>query len=78
MRDKIIYEKTLALFNNECALCHNNQVAMHHIRYGSCGRQTYIGNVIPLCERCHRMVHTNKRKYQPMLIKIIDKKMEEL
>lgn len=77
MRDKIIYEKTLALFGGVCALCGNNQVAMHHIRYGACGRKTYMGNVIPLCERCHRLVHTNKRKYQPELIRIIDKKMEE-
>ena len=76
-RDKIIYKKTLALFDGTCAICGNNQVAMHHIRYGACGRKTYMGNVIPLCEKHHRLVHTNKRKYQPMLIKMIERKMEE-
>ena len=76
MKDKQVYQKTLELFNNECALCGNNEVAMHHIRYGACGRKTYMGNVIPLCERCHRLVHSNKRKYQPMLIKIIDERLE--
>lgn len=76
MKDKEVYKKTLELFNNECALCHNNQVALHHIRYGMYGRKTYLGNVIPLCERCHRMVHTNKRKYQPMLIKIINERLK--
>ena len=78
MKDKQVYEKTSQLFNNECAICGNNQIAMHHIRYGSCGRKTYMGNVIPLCERHHRLVHTNKKKYQPMLIDLINKKMEGL
>lgn len=76
MKDKEVYKKTSELFNNECALCHNNQIAMHHIRYGACGRKTYMGNVIPLCERCHRLVHTNKKKYQPILIEIIEKRLK--
>lgn len=75
MKDKEVYQKTLELFDGVCAICGNNQVALHHIRYGSCGRKTYMGNVIPLCEYHHRLVHTNKRKYQSKLIEIIDKKM---
>lgn len=74
--DKEIYKKTLNLFNGLCAICGNNQVAMHHIRYGACGRKTYMGNVIPLCEYHHRLVHSNKKKYQPMLIQIINEKIE--
>ena len=73
--EKEVYDKTLELFNNECAICHNNQVALHHIRYGACGRHTYMGNVIPLCPNCHRLVHTNKKKYQPILIEIINEKL---
>lgn len=76
-REKLIYNKTKDLFNGECAICGNNEVAMHHIRYGARGRETYMGNIIPLCPYHHRLVHTNKKKYQPMLIEIIDKKMEE-
>lgn len=75
-QEKAIYKKTLELFDGLCAICKNNQVALHHIRYGACGRKTYMGNVIPLCERHHRLVHTNKKKYQPMLIDLINKKME--
>lgn len=77
MTDKEVYKKTLELFNGVCAICGNNQIAMHHIRYGACGRKTYMGNVIPLCEYHHRLVHTNKKKYQPMLIELINKKIEK-
>ena len=77
MKDKQVYEKTSQLFNNECAICGNNQVALHHIRYGACGRKTYMGNVIPLCPYHHAMVHSNKKMYQPMLIKIIDERLKD-
>lgn len=76
LTDKEVYKETLNLFNGLCAICGNNQVAMHHIRYGACGRKTYMGNVIPLCDYHHRLVHSNKKKYQPMLIDIINKKIE--
>ena len=77
--EKEAYEKTIELYNGQCALCGNPNIAMHHIRYGGLygGRKTYLGNVIPLCERHHRLVHTNKDKYMPMLIDMIDKKLLE-
>lgn len=79
MKDKEVYEKTLELFDGVCAICGSNQVALHHIRYGGIygGRKTYMGNVIPLCPYHHRLVHTNKKKYMPILIKIVDKKIKE-
>jgi len=70
-KEKQVYEKTLALFDGCCAMCGNPEIAMHHIRYGACGRKTYMGNVIPLCPFHHRLVHTSKKAYQPMLIEII-------
>lgn len=78
MTDKQVYNKTLELFDGKCAICGNPNVALHHIRYGGLygGRKTYMGNVIPLCEKHHRLVHTNKNKYMPKLIELIDKKME--
>ena len=77
MKNKEVYQKTLELFNNRCAICGNNQVHLHHVRYGGLygGRKTYMGNVIPLCKKHHDLVHTDKNKYMPMLIKIIDKKI---
>lgn len=77
IQEKETYKKTLEMFDNGCAICGNNQVALHHIRYGMCGRKTYMGNVIPLCNYHHKLVHSNKKLYQPMLIKIIDEKIKE-
>lgn len=78
MKDKQVYEKTLELFGGCCALCGSPYVQLHHIRYGGLygGRKTYMGNVIPLCKEHHDLVHTNKKKYMPMLIGIVDKKLE--
>lgn len=77
--EKEVYEKTKELYNGRCAICGNNNIHLHHIRYGGLygGRKTYLGNVIPLCEKHHRLVHTNKRKYMPELIEMIDKKLQK-
>lgn len=77
MTEKQIYEKTLDMFNKCCAICGKPNPQLHHIRYGACGRKTYMGNVIPLCLYCHNLVHTNKKKYQPILIDLINKRMSE-
>jgi hypothetical protein len=73
MKDELVYQKTKELFHG-CAFCGNPEVAMHHIRYGGLfgGRKTYMGNVIPLCDKHHKLVHTNKKKYMPMLIDMIN------
>ena len=75
--EKEVYQKTIELYNGLCAICGNPNIAMHHIRYGGLygGRKTYMGNVIPLCEKHHRLVHTNKDKYMPILIDMIDRKI---
>lgn len=73
--EKEVYKKTIELYNGRCAICGNNQIQLHHIRYGACGRKTYLGNVIPLCKQHHDLVHTNKRKYQPILIDMINRKI---
>ena len=76
--EKKVYKDTLELFNYKCAICGSNQIHLHHIRYGGLygGRKTYMGNVIPLCKKHHDMVHINKKKYMPMLIKMIDEKIK--
>lgn len=77
IREKETYNKTLEMFNGVCAICGNNQVALHHIRYGACGRKTYMGNVIPLCNYHHKLVHSNKKLYQPLLIKMINERIDK-
>lgn len=76
-QEKEVYERTIELYNGQCAICGNTNIAMHHIRYGGLygGRKTYMGNVIPLCKKHHDLVHTNKDKYMPMLIDMINRKI---
>lgn len=78
-QEKETYEKTLELFNNCCAICRSNQVQCHHIRYGGLygGRKTYMGNIIPLCKKHHDMVHKNKKKYMPILIDMVNRRINE-
>lgn len=76
-KEKTVYQETYNLFNGCCALCGSPYIQMHHIRYGACGRKTYLGNVVPLCKKHHDLVHSNKRKYQSLLIQIINEKLEE-
>ena len=71
-QEKEVYERTIELYNGQCAICGSTNIHLHHIRYGACGRKTYMGNIIPLCKKHHDLVHTNKKKYQPMLIEMID------
>ena len=80
IKEKEVYQKTKELFDGVCAICGNNEIAMHHIRYGGLcgGRKTYMSNVIPLCPKHHRLVHTNKNKYQPILIDLYNKKINEM
>lgn len=65
-----------------CVLCGSTyNLNRHHIRYGACGRKTYIGNIIVLCDKCHRLVHSNKKYWQPKLIELdkeIRSKYEDL
>lgn len=79
VQEKETYKKTLELFNNCCAICGNNQVQLHHVRYGGLygGRKTYMGNIIPLCKKHHDMVHKNKKKYMPILIDIVNRRINE-
>lgn len=58
MKDKQVYEKTSQLFNNECAICGNNQIAMHHIFEGRNRKNsTKYGMIVPLCPYHHNWVH---------------------
>lgn len=78
-QEKLVYEK-ITEEQPYCQLCGSTSyLHRHHIRYGACGRKTYFGNIIVLCDKCHRLVHSSKKKYQPLLIKMAEeheRKME--
>lgn len=76
--EKRIYE-TIANEEPYCMLCGKTyNLHIHHVRYGSCGRHTYFGNIIRLCINCHQMVHSNKKKWQPILIQMVTKHEKEM
>ena len=59
-----------------CQMCGTYQnLHLHHIFYRS-QRKDLIddpNNLIMLCEEHHRLVHSNKKKYQPMLLEMMKK-----
>lgn len=59
--------------NGRCALCFTTQnLQYHHILYRS-ERKDLIdeaSNGIILCLTCHTKIHSNKKKYQPILLEI--------
>lgn len=74
MKDKPIYQQ---IVENEpyCQLCGSTSyLHIHHIYYRSQLGLTTPKNLIRLCSKCHELVHSNKRKYQPMLLEIQYKK----
>jgi hypothetical protein len=55
--------------------CFKQNVELHHIRYRS-ERKDLIdepSNCIMLCSEHHKLVHSNKKMYQPILLEIIKK-----
>ena len=70
---KKTYNQVYEECNGRCAFCYTaNWLHYHHIYYRS-ERKDLIdepNNGIMLCESCHRLVHSNKRKYQPILLEI--------
>lgn len=71
--DKKVYEFINSI-EKWCQLCGSPyNLHRHHIRYGACGRKTYIGNIIVLCENCHKKVHKNKKLWMPKLIELDEK-----
>lgn len=56
-----------------CRLCGStNWIQLHHILYRSQRKDLIndINNCIMLCDDCHRLVHNNKKKWQPILIEM--------
>lgn len=62
------------LANNEC----EGKIELHHVRYRS-ERKDLINepnNCVCLCAFHHQLVHSNKKKYQPILLKMLENTKE--
>lgn len=80
---KKTYNEVYERDNGRCRLCGAvDNLQLHHIYYRS-ERKDLIddpNNCIMLCHRdfsknkCHKLVHNNKKKYQPMLLEIMAQK----
>lgn len=70
---KDVSSKTRAIVKKRdkglCQLCGNKAVQLHHIVYRSEDRSLIDepNNLISLCLKCHNLVHSNKKLYQPLL-----------
>lgn len=71
---KETYNKVMSRCASKCALCGNtNALQYHHILYRS-ERKDLIDeplNGIVLCLECHKKVHNNKKKWQPILMEMV-------
>ena len=67
---KEIYNTTLSECDYKCALCGSYMfLELHHIIYRSENKKLIDdpNNCIMLCSTCHKLVHSNKKKYQSLL-----------
>ena len=77
---KVSHETYMKVYNRDngiCQMCGSNQnLNLHHILYRSQRRDLIDEptNCIMLCSQCHELVHSNKKKYQPMLLEIMEEK----
>lgn len=76
---KETYNEVYIRDGGRCRLCGNyNNLHLHHIIYRSENKNLIneINNCIMLCINCHQLVHSNKNKYQPMLLEMMSDKDE--
>ena len=72
---KKTYDEVYKRDNGCCRFCGKLNIELHHIYYRS-ERKDLIdepSNCIMLCNGCHKLVHSNKKKYQPILLDKIKK-----
>ena len=61
------YKQALETYQNQCAICKNNKVELHHIIYRGYGL-TIKENLIPLCKKCHMEIHSNQKYWTDVLL----------
>lgn len=70
---KEVYNTVTERDNYCCRLCGStNWIQLHHILYRSQRRDLIndVDNCIMLCDDCHKLVHSNKKKWQPILLEM--------
>ena len=73
------YNKVMQRDNCRCVMLNyecKGKIELHHVRYRS-ERKDLINepnNCVCLCTFHHKLVHSNKKKYQPILLEILENK----
>ena len=67
----VVRQNVLARDRHRCRSCGHSPVQVHHIEYRSQGGLHVEHNLVALCGRCHVTVHSDKRRYQPVLRQLI-------
>lgn len=69
------YDEVYKRDNGICRMCGKSNIELHHIKYRSEAKHLIDepSNCIMLCADHHKLVHSNKKKYQPILLEIIKK-----
>lgn len=72
---KKTYDKVYERDKGCCRLCGNDKIQLHHIIYRSEDKSLIDepNNCIMLCIKCHKLVHSNKHLWQPILKEMINK-----
>ena len=67
-KNSLIYNKIVEE-QPYCQLCGStNWLQIHHIVYRSENGSNDKRNLIRLCSNCHKLVHSNKKRWQPFLL----------
>ena len=54
--------------NGLCQMCGKQATSQHHIVFKSHCGANIAPNLICLCNSCHRLVHSDEKKYRPILL----------
>lgn len=73
--------KSILQDRNECYFCHTTQgLHTHHVIHGTANRKIAdrLGLTVKLCHRCHALVHDKDRNMDLQLIRMAQRKFEEI
>lgn len=73
--DDIPQETRIAVMRRDrgrCRWCGGTAVHLHHIKYRSEGVDHSERNLILLCQKHHALVHSDKKKWKPVLLTTIE------
>lgn len=75
-----IYDQVFKRDKGVCVMANSKcqgRIELHHVRYRSERKDLIndITNCICLCSFHHKLVHSNKKKYQPLLLEMLKNKL---